>query len=101
MIVKACLFCYRYRSELDDRVHSCTTLSTSSDSCLLPSFGNTFLYQHIYLVFNSNKDRQVQEIDGEYVEQVKAKVGETFGQQNRDKVFNQIEDLLRNDKMVC
>ena len=49
---------------------------------------------------HSNEDRQIQEIKSEYVEQVKAKVEETFGAKSRDKVFNQIEDLLRDKQMV-
>jgi len=55
-----------------------------------------FAYNHMEF----NEDRQIQEIKSEYIEQVKAKVEETFGAKNRDTVFNQIEDLLRDKQMV-
>ena len=52
-----------------------------------------------YILY-SNEERQVQEIQSEYVEAVKAKVAETFGAKSRDTVYSQIEDLLRDKKMV-
>lgn len=48
----------------------------------------------------SNIERQVQEIAPEYVDEVKAKVADVFGAKSRDRVYNQIEDLLRDKKMV-
>lgn len=55
-----------------------------------------YAYNHMEF----NEERQVQEIQSEYVDKTKAMVTEVFGARNCEKVYSQIEDLLRDKKMV-
>ncbi|XP_065053971.1 transient receptor potential cation channel subfamily M member-like 2 isoform X2 [Rhopilema esculentum] len=55
-----------------------------------------FAFKHVK--FNANK--QIQEIDEDFVDDVKKQVEKVFGEKSRDRVYQQIEELLRDRKMV-
>ena len=49
---------------------------------------------------HSDEQRQTSIIDPEYEEDIKRKVSEVFGENNMENVYKEIEELLKDEKMV-
>ena len=53
------------------------------------------------LIFHSDEQRGISHIDTQYVEDIQRKVSEVFGEKSMLKVYEQIEKMLEDEKMVC
>ena len=52
------------------------------------------------LIFRSDEQRRISHIDTQYVEDIQRKVSEVFGEKSMLKVYEQIEKMLEDEKMV-
>ena len=58
------------------------------------------IYIHTAIFRFRDATKQIQVIDPAYVDNVKEKVTEVFGEKSRENVYKQIEELLRDKKMA-